>query len=148
VYRAQKQVGETPRTVYRQDEQAAERHAQNDDLAAAIKLILKQLPDLIYIGDVLAVLPPEAIEPVAPTRRPMAVSIALGKLGIHSTHKTTPINGRMRLYIVRRRRRYDGMTAQRLVTAKEAMGNGRARANPAATHGPREARQAPMARRA
>lgn len=124
--RLEMQVGPKLRPVSNYNEQQKTNHAQNDDVQAAIKLILHRLPDLVTIGEMLAALPPRVLEPINETRRPMAIAIALKALGVRPVRRTTPVNGGQRIYVVRHPRRYGGMSAVAIFRAKKALDAGTA----------------------
>jgi hypothetical protein len=121
VYRAQKQVGLPPRTTD-YGEKVAENHRQNDALTDALKRTLKTLPDLIHVADVLNAVPPEIVEPITMARRQMAVALSLRAIGVLMIRRTSPIDGRRRLYCLRNADKYEQMTVPELVRAKRAMG--------------------------
>jgi hypothetical protein len=124
--RANMQIGPTPRLIHANyDRESKERNAQNDALKEAVAAILHTLPDLVTIGELLGILPADAVEPINPTRRPMALSIALRELGVQQFMRTSPLNGRARFYLVRNRRKYAAMSTTKLIAAKMAMDAGR-----------------------
>jgi hypothetical protein len=127
VRRMQMQIGATPRPVItRYSQDANTRHAQNDALRNAIAHALPSLPDLVTVGEVIAILPPDVTEPIMASRLPMAVAVALALLGVHVCKKTT-LKGGLRLYAVRHRRRFRGMGLKTLLQVKATMVAPRAR---------------------
>lgn len=86
---------------YQGAEAVAERHAQDDAIADAIKRALPTLPDLVTLPDIISALPSEVITPLSEGRLTMAFGIALKRLGIQGRETPARKGGGKRMYIVR-----------------------------------------------
>lgn len=119
VWRSMLPIGVSAKPLPHYAAQAGERHAQNAALTKAIRRILPRLPDIASIDEIRRLLPPDAVEPINASRLPWAIAAALAELGIvpgkGSGSKT---GGRMRLYVVRHKRRYAGLSIYALEQVK------------------------------
>ena len=105
VHRASLRVGAAQRdTSADYPKLKAQRAAENDALAAAIEKVRPKLADLVTVDDVLAAVPPEAVETMMLSRRGYAASVAMARLGIEKVHPER--RGRHRIFAVRDLRRY------------------------------------------
>jgi hypothetical protein len=113
IWRGMLQRGALARHLPDYDSQVGERHAQNAALAKAIRRIRPRLPDIVGLDELRRLLPSDAVEPINPTRLPWAIAAVLAELGIVSGRGEST-----RLYIVRHKRRYAGLTNYALEQVK------------------------------
>jgi hypothetical protein len=97
------------------DVQRPKRHAENAALTKAIRRIRASLPDIVRLDEIRRLLPPDAVEPINASRLQFAIATALAELGIVPPGTSA---GRTRLYVVRRRRRYAGLSTYALEQVK------------------------------
>jgi hypothetical protein len=122
LYRATLPVGvQTRDTTGDYTKLQGDRHAENEALKAAIGTLLPTLPDLITCDDVLRIVPPEIIGPMAINRRAYAASRALTALGVAKVR--SDMHGRRRIFTVRDARRYRAMTLRAVVILHASMHN-------------------------